>query len=61
MIKVAAIDGELWRVLVENQEKLRTLVESGVLELDYGTITINMHNGQVQSVHVEKRTYQRKA
>ena len=61
MIKVAAIDGDLWRVLVENQEKLRTLVASGVLDLDFGKVVINVHDGHVQSVHVERRTYQRKA
>lgn len=60
MIKVAAVDGELWRVLVENQEKLRTLVAAGILDLDFGKVTINVHDSQIQSVHVERRTYQRK-
>lgn len=61
MIKVAAVDGELWRVLVENQEKLRILVDSGVFSLQSGKVTVNVHNGQLQTVHVEQRQYQRRA
>lgn len=61
MIKVAAVDGELWRVLVENQEKLRVLVKAGLLDLDFGKVTLNVHDSQIQSVVVEKRVYQRKA
>ena len=41
--------------------RLKIMLEAGVFKLDNGKIEINCHNGQIQSIHVHKLTYKRKA
>lgn len=40
-------------------EKIIILIESGVFDVEYGSIEINIHNTQFQSVYLNKRTYKR--
>lgn len=58
MIKVARVDEQLWHTIVKHEAKIRILIESGVLDLEFGKATISMHEGRVQNVMVEKREYQ---
>lgn len=40
------------------QEAFKILREAGVFDLQHGKVTINMHEGHIQSIVIERRTYQ---
>lgn len=42
------------------REKFFVLVQAGVFNVDYGRATLNFAEGQIASVSVEQRTYDRK-
>lgn len=57
-IIIAAIDMPLYRAFLQHQKEFKVLLEAGVFELAHGKATINKHEGHIQNIHVEKRTYQ---
>lgn len=52
-------DAKIYNAFRENREKFIALLEAGVFDLDSGKAEVNMHNGQVQSVHIHRMTYKR--
>lgn len=47
------------QALKKNEDKILTLLESGVFDLDYGKVEINVHNGKIVNVYINRRTYTR--
>ncbi len=43
----------------KDTEKILTMLQAGVFDLDSGKIEINIHNGQVQNIHINRMTYKR--
>ncbi len=54
-------DGPYAAAIVKHAEKIQALLDGGVFDIPFGNATINFANGQVQNIHVDKRTYQREA
>lgn len=52
-------DAKAYRVFVRNRDKIITLMEAGVFELQNGKAEINMHNGQIQIINIHRRTFKR--
>lgn len=55
------IYGESAENYTKYRDQFNALVESGVFDIESGRVELNIHNGQVQNVHVRKMTYKRKA
>ncbi len=45
-------------ILAKQKEMLRAMNNGNVFDCQHGKITINMHEGHVQTIMVENRTYQ---
>lgn len=43
----------------KHREKFLTLLSSGVFDLENGKAVINTHNGQIQTVYIDRMTYKR--
>lgn len=56
---IAKVDVPAFLAFKDNQEVVRILAESGVFKVQQGKVTLNIHNGQIQSVHVDERRFQR--
>lgn len=54
-------DAKVFIAFKANREKFLALLSGGVFDLANGQVVINMHNGQVQSIHVDQLTYKRQA
>lgn len=59
MIRVPEEEKDLWSVIVQNEDKIKALYDSGFFGVDYGKVTINMHDNQLVNVTLEKKTYQK--
>lgn len=56
---IAKVDVPAFLAFKDNQELIRILADSGVFGVKQGKVTLNIHNGQIQSVHVDERRFQR--
>ena len=56
---IARVDVPAFLVFKDNQEVIKILASAGVFKIQQGKVTINIHNGQIQSVHVDERRFQR--
>jgi hypothetical protein len=56
---IAKVDVPAFLAFKDNQEVIRILAEAGVFGVKQGKVTLNIHNGQIQSVHVDERRFQR--
>lgn len=56
---IAKIDVPAFLAFKDNQELVKILAEAGVFRVKRGKVTINIHNGVVQSVHVDERRFER--
>ena len=46
------------RLFVEHGDKIQALMASGFFDIGYGNAKVNFKEGQIQTVTIEKRTYQ---
>lgn len=58
---IARVDVPAFLAFKDNQEVVRILADAGVFGIKQGKVTLNIHNGQIQSVHVDERRFQRVA
>ncbi len=58
-VLLTAEDANIFIAFKMNREKFLTLLAAGVFELDSGKAEINIHNGQIQNIHIHRMTYQR--
>jgi len=56
---IAKVDVPAFLAFKDNQEVIRILAEAGVFGVKQGKVSINIHNGQIQSVHVDERRFHR--
>ena len=59
IIPVVKEDRETFLAFKKHREKFLTLLEAGVFDLDFGQVNINMHNGQIQQVYLNRMTFKR--
>ena len=52
-------DAKIYYAFRENREKFIVLLEAGVFELKSGKIEVNIHNSQIQNIHIHRMTYKR--
>lgn len=52
-------DAEAYRQFINNRSKFITLLDAGLFDVEYGKIELNLHNGQIQSIHIHKMLYKR--
>jgi len=52
-------DADVFLAFQKHREKFLVLLQAGVLDLPSGQAEINIHNGQIQSVHIHNMTYRR--
>lgn len=52
-------DADTYREFIKNRDKFTTMNSAGLFDLEYGKIEINLHNGQIQSIHIHKMLYKR--
>ena len=52
-------DARVFMAFKENREKFLVLLNAGVFGLDYGQAEINIHNSQIQNIHLHRMTYKR--
>ena len=43
------------------KEKIDILRESGLFDVYSGKVEINIHNGQIQNIHIHRMVYKREA
>lgn len=60
-IPIVSEDRETFLAFKKHREKFLTFLEAGVFDLDHGQISINMHNGQIQQVYINRMTYKKEA
>ena len=58
-IMITGEDAKVFLAFTANREKFLILLKAGVFDLDFGRAEINVHNGQVQNVHIDRMTYKR--
>lgn len=61
IIPIVKEDRETFLAFKKHREKFLVFLEAGVFDLDHGQVNINMHNGQVQQIYVNRMTYKRDA
>ena len=49
------------RLFVDHGEKIQALMAAGFFDIEYGNAKVNFKEGQIQTVTIEKRTYQHAA
>lgn len=54
-------DAKIYHAFRKNREKFIVLLEAGVFDLESGKVEVNIHNTQVQNVHIHRMTYKRAA
>lgn len=59
IVPIVKEDRETFLAFKKHREKFLVYLEAGVFDLDHGQITVNMHNGQVQTIHVNRMAYKR--
>jgi hypothetical protein len=60
-IVLAHDDAQALIAFSKHREKFLALLEAGVFDIESGKVEVNIHNGQVQNVHVNRMTYRRAA
>lgn len=60
-VLITGEDAQVFLAFKAHRDKFLTLLGAGVFDLEAGKVEINVHNGQVQNVHIHRMTYQRKA
>lgn len=58
-ILIAAEDANVFIAFKRNREKFLVMLNAGVFELDSGKAEVNIHNGQIQNIHIHRATYVR--
>lgn len=58
-IIIAPEDANVFIAFKRHREKFLVLLEGGAFELDNGKVVVNVHNGQFQSIYVDRMTYRR--
>lgn len=54
-------DDGLYLQFAKHRESFSALLEAGVFTIQSGKVVIDIHNGQVQNVHIDQLTYKRKS
>ena len=57
-IMLARVDLPLFKAFIRHKEPFEVLVHAEVFEMANGKAIVNFHDGRVQSVVLERRTYQ---
>ena len=52
-------DAKVYNAFRDNREKFIVLLNAGVFDLPSGKIEMNIHNEQIQSIHIHRMTYKR--
>lgn len=60
-VLVSQVDLPLFKAFLRHRDKFEALLEGEVFDVAHGKATINYHEGRVQSIQVERRTYQHQA
>lgn len=56
-LTLAGDDVALFLAAKENYVKFLALLESGIFSIDFGQAQVNVHDGHIQSIYVNRRTY----
>ena len=59
-ILLARVDLPLFKAFLRHREPFATMVQAEVFEIAYGKAVLNFHEGHIQNISVERRTYQHK-
>lgn len=54
-------DAKVYHAFRENREKFMILLQSGVFSLESGKVELNVHNNQIQNIHIHRMLYKRAA
>lgn len=58
---IAEVDLPLFLAFKKYHKEFMIMYNAGVFNLQFGKATINKHEGHIQSVNIEERTYQYKS
>lgn len=58
MADIMILPEEYVEFITRNRGKIEAMAKGGVFDVAYGSATLNFHNGVVQNIHINKRTYQ---
>lgn len=59
IVPIVKEDRETFMAFKKHREKFLIFLHSGVFDFQQGQITVNMHNGQIQSVYCNDMRYKR--
>lgn len=59
LIRVPDSDKELWEAIIKNEDKIKALLDGGFFDVEFGKVTVSVHDSVVVTIGVDQRTYQR--
>jgi hypothetical protein len=60
-VLITGEDAQVFLAFKQNREKFLVLLTAGVFDLDAGKVVVNVHNHQIQTVHIDRMTYKRES
>lgn len=59
IVPIVSEDRETFFAFKKHRDKFLILLAAGVFDFQHGQIDINMHNGQIQQIYLNKLAYKR--
>lgn len=57
-VLIARVDLPLFKAFLRYREPFSVMVQAEVFDVPFGKAVLNFHEGHIQNIHIERRTYQ---